>query len=258
MAEPAMANVPLPRRLDRRMGIGPFPSSREAMKFAAYAAVGTFALPFAGPLAWLPSLSVGFLLAIYRPGGRALDERASDYLRWQLRRRRARRRPSSRGPIAASGEEFVELPGPIVAAVVESGGTPTRFLPPSAARQLFDGYREALRSVGGDLYLDASVVPIDRREFQLPDPGPSGSGDSAARVGYREMVDLLLSRRRRRLVRCVLTEAGHGTDALERLGGRRRTLVEQLSALGVAPVALSGADLRRALRELGWAGRFTP
>jgi hypothetical protein len=242
--------VPIPRPVGRRMSLGPFPSARDAMKFAAYAAAGTLALPFGGPVAWLPFLGGGFVMSVYRPDGKAIDERASDYLRWRWRQR-APARPGTGGR-ARLQREFVRLPGPTVAAVVEAGGIPTRFLPPGDARQLFDRYREMLRSIGGELYIDARVRPIPVAAFRVPPRTAPDAPDEPARQGYRALVELLVARRRRRRVRCLLTEPLTSPESVRRLTERRRLLEGHLAAMGAAPEPLTGARLAAAVREIGW------
>jgi hypothetical protein len=254
VAEPdGPVSVALPRRIDRRMRLGPFPSARDAVKFAAYAALGTIALPFGGPVAWLPLVGAGFLLAVYRPGGKGIDETASDYLRWQLRRRRPPRAGRATGPVRAA-QAWLKLPGPVAAAVVEAGGVPTRFLPPDEARALFARYRSLLRTVGGGLVLEIGLRPLEAGAYGIGEGAPVPGPEAAARAGYIELVDLLVERRRRRAVACLLYEPWSGAASAERLLERVRLLEEGLRAIGTEPERLTGARLRASVALIGWSG----
>lgn len=222
------------------------------MRFAAYAAVGILTLPIGGPLLWLPFVGGAFLLSVYRPDGKGLDERAGDYVRWRWRRRR----PSApRPPRHPSGpnDGVVRLPGPHLVAVLEAGGVPTRFLPPADARELFDRYRTLLRSVDRGLYLRVGVSPIPLGGFRLPSMDLTGPREQAARDGYEEMVRLLLRRRLRRRVRLVAHEPGRGVEAARRLESTIEGLSGRLWALGVPHERLDGAELRSVLEEIGWS-----
>jgi len=243
--------VPLPRRLDRRMRLGPFPSARDAMKFAAYAAVGTCALPFGGALAWLPFLGGAFFLSVYRPDGKGLDDRTGDYVRWRLRRRRSAGGPGGTGACRAS-DDTVRLPGPFLAAIVEARGVPTRFLPPADARDLFDRYRALLRSVGSGIYLDVGVATIPANAFRLPAIPGGAAGEMGARDGYAEMVRLLLRRRQRRRVLLSVFVPLRGADSVRQLDSEVGALLGHLAALGVEPERLRGRALRAALELVGW------
>src|ERR1700688_4681805 len=53
--------VGLPESLDRRMRLGPFPSARHALKFAAYAAVGGSVAAILGVVLTIPLLGGRFL-----------------------------------------------------------------------------------------------------------------------------------------------------------------------------------------------------
>jgi hypothetical protein len=243
--------VGLPRRLDRRMRLGPFPSARDAMKFAAYAAAGTFALPFGGAIAWLPFLGGAFFLSVYRPDGKGLDDRAGDYLRWRWRRRRASSAPPGARARSAS-DDVARLPGPYLAAIVEARGIPTRFLPPADARELFDRYRTMLRSVVGGIYLDVGVATLPLTAFRLPPLEVNGPAERVAREGYEEMVRLLLRRRQRRRVFLTVFVPLRGAECVRRLDAEVGALVGHLAALGVDPERLRGSGLRSALDLVGW------
>jgi hypothetical protein len=255
--EAAFPPIGLARRLDRSMRLGPFPSARDAMKFAAYAAAGSVALPFGGALAWLPVVGAGFLLAVVRPDGRGLDDRAADYLRYQWRRRHRRRTIGSASGLPGVGR-ILTLPGPLLVAILETGGIPIRFLPPSDARRLYESFRELLRSLDIGVFLSAGTAPVPPLPRLPPPPGPSRAPERAARSGYVEMLGLLMRRRACRQVRVVLFAPGVGAAAIPQLEVRVRALAGRLAALGLDPVRLEGAELGRAAAALGWSGGVAP
>lgn len=244
--------IPLPRRLDRRMRLGPFPSARAAMKFAGYAAAGAVVVPIGGALAWLPILSLAFLLAVVRPDDKGLDERAHDYVRWRWRRHRRPPR-SGKAPNASGADAFLRLPGPFVAAVLEADGVPIRFLPPNDARDLFDRYRDLLRSVESGFHLDVGTRPIGREALRIPGPIPSNAAEAAARAGYEEMAKLLLAHRRVRRVRVLLFESLRSSASLDRLEARARSFAAGLAGMGVRSERLRGRPLLRAAEAMGWS-----
>ncbi|MCI4349665.1 MAG: hypothetical protein L3J93_05565 [Thermoplasmata archaeon] len=252
MSDPARPlDIPLPKRLDRRMRLGPFPSARDALKFAAYAAIGTTVLPIGGAAAWLPFLVAGFLLATYRPDGKGLDERAADYLRWQRRKRFGRidpGAPDARSPRSEAGARD----GRVAAEIFEVGGLPLRFLPPRDARELFEAYRALLRSLAEDVYLDASTVPIPATPFRLPTLQRLGAEEAGARAGYAELLSLLLRRRRRRRVRIALLRPPGTSGGPPEVDDRSTDLRARLGSFGLDPIRLAGVELRRALSDFGW------
>jgi hypothetical protein len=249
--------IGLARRLDRSLRLGPFPSARDAMKFAAYAAAGTVALPFGGALAWLPVVGAGFLLAVVRPEGRGLDDRAGDYLRYQWRRRH-RRRSTGKASGCPSAGRILTLPGPLLVAILETGGIPIRFLPPADARRLYDAFRELLRSLDAGVFLSVGSAPVPPLPRLPPPPGPSRALERGARAGYVEMLGLLMRRRARRQVRVVLFAPGVGAAAGPQLEARTRALAGRLAALGLDPVRLEGAALGRAAAAIGWPSGGPP
>lgn len=251
---PELPAIPLPRRLDRRLRLGPFPSARDAMKFAGDASAGAILVPLGGALAWLPILLAGFFLSVFRPDGKGLDERAHDYLRWRWRRRRGAASPA--GPAGSPGPEGVlHLPGPCAAMVLETGGIPIRFLPPGEARELFERFREMLRTVEGGLFLEVGTAPVPSAGFRMRGVEGPGSPESMARSGYGEMTKLLLRRRQRRRVRVVVFEAGEDPAAVRRLVERTGALASGLAGLGVGVRRLDGPALARAVEAIGWRGR---
>lgn len=244
--------IRLPTRLDRRMRLGPFPSARDAMKFAAYAAAGTAVLPVGGPGAWLPILAGGFLLSVYRPDGKGIDERVGDFVRYQTRRRPRRSRSAPVGSPGAPARQ-VDLPGTGLGAVIEVGGVPVRFLPPSEARDLFERYRALLRGLDGPLVLEAGSAPLDAPDRPRPPAeGPESEISRSARAGYEEMVRLLFRRRLRRRVRILVSVAGRSEDASAQLDQRAARMSAHLEGLGLTPIRLSGGSLRRAIGAFGF------
>jgi hypothetical protein len=250
---PSLPAIPLPRRLDRHLRLGPFPSARDAMKFAGYASAGAILVPLGGALAWLPILSIGFFLSVFRPDGKGLDERAHDYLRWRWRRRRGAAGESAPpGPAAPAG--VLRLPGPCAAAVLETGGIPIRFLPPGEAHDLFDRFRETLRTVDGGLFLEVGTAPVPASGFRLRGVAGHGPREAAARSGYSELTKLLLHRRQRRRVQVVVFEADTDPSALRRLEERAAALASDLTGLGIGSRRLEGPALAHAAEAMGWGG----
>lgn len=248
---PAAPVIPLPAPVDRRTRMGPFPSARAALRFLGFAAVGALLATQLGPVAWLPVLGGGFLLTSASGDREPLDERLSDFVRWELRRRagpRARRRPAR----VPDGARVVRVPGDRLVAVVRAGGVPVAFLPPGEARRLFDEYRDLLRSLSDGLVVRAGSVPLASAPFALPPRRPPPQPDDAARAGYAEMVQLLCRRRRRREVDLVVWR--HDTrparDALDLVATR---LVTQLAGLGVEARRLNGDLLAEAVLRFGWS-----
>ncbi len=249
---PAPPIIDLPARVDRPMGLGPFPSGRAALRFATIAAVGASVAALTGPLAWLPFLGGGFLLTCGRPDGPTLDERLGDLLRWEIRRRERRparptlARVDPQGTVArvANGRRVVLL---------AAGGVPVAFLPPSEAKALFDAYRDLLRSIESGLILHVFSEPLQDGPVRVPSeprlPGP----ESEARHGYDEMVRLLCRRRRRRRVEIALWAAPDRRAGSGRLPDQVDHLVARLRTLGLEPERPRGADLARAAGRLGWS-----
>jgi hypothetical protein len=242
--------IPLPRPVDRRLHLGPFPSARDALKFAGYACAGLVAVPLAGPAAVVPFAGLGFLVAVYRRDGRALDDRVAGYLAWRWRRRSRHRPTRDSGPTSAGATAL--LAGGRVAAVVRAGGVPVAFLPPDDARTLFEGTRRWLDALDGGVYLVADATPFRAAPFR-PN-APVGSADRAARDGYDEVVRLLLRRRRARRVAVVLWESADPAG-VARLEGRVQATDDALRTLGVTTERLRGAELRSELARLALAGR---
>lgn len=244
--------IPLPRRLDRRMRLGPFPSAREAMRFAAYAAAGAIVVPVGGAIAWLPILGAGFLLCVVRPDGKGFDDQVGDYLRYRWRRHRAASRRAAPPPARRLGNGYLEIPGPFVASMLVADGVPIRFLPPPDARELFERYRELLRSIDLGFHLEVGSHALRSVAAFAPGSTPVRAPEESARAGYREMAKLLLARRRMRRVGVLLFEPGADPGAVDRLESRTRAFAHGLASMGVRADRLGGRALERAAEEMGW------
>jgi hypothetical protein len=242
--------VPLPRPVDRRLHLGPFPSARDALKFAGVAAGGLLVVPLVGPAAIVPFALAGFVLAVHRSDGRSLDERVLGYLGYRWRRRHgAAHRPVPPGGTGAP--RHVRLAGGRVAAVLVAGGVPVSFLPPDDARRLFEATRGWLETLGDGVYLVADTVPIPAAPFRPRLPPPE-EPDRAAGVGYDEVVRLLLRRRRARRVTLVLWEPADAAGQA-RLEDRAAASLVALATLGVVADRLTGAPLLAAIDRLDLA-----
>lgn len=243
--------VSLPERLDRRLRLGPFPSARDALKFVLYASAGALLAPFVSPLLWLPVLGGGFLVAVWRPDGEALDERAVAFGLWKLRSMRRDGTMSGRPLGPAVRRKLVRLGPSRYAAVIRTGGTPIAYLPPVELARHFESFRELLRSSDGSFALSAAGIPLRTAAF-LPRPSDRDGADREARLGYTDLVGLLGRRRSVRRVYLTLVTEGTGPEALGRLEARVATFLERLGALGVRPVRLCDRALADAVRLWGW------
>lgn len=258
MAEPEGGPpvIDLPERLDRRMRLGPFPSSRDALKFVSYAAVGALLAPFASPWVWLPIVGAGFAVAVWRPEGRALDERALAFATWKFRSGRVGRAvkgPASR-PLVRQG--LLQLAPHRYIAVIRTGGAPMAYLPPDELVRRFELYRELLRSTDGSFAFLSTVVPI-RSQSVRPTTPPRTGGETPAHSGYSELVQVLCRRRLLRRVYFVLGNAGASPETMGQLEGRAANLIERLGSLGLRPTRLRDRALAEAARRLGWPAEVT-
>jgi hypothetical protein len=242
--------VVLPERVDRRVRLGPFPSARDALKFASYAAAGAILAPFLSPFAWVPVLGLGFVVSVWRPDGDAVDERTARILLFHLRPRNGDPL-TRRGPSPEVPGSVVPLLGGFRVAVVRSPGTPLAYRPPSELSSLFERFRDLLRATEGPIFLRATTVPI-RAAPVLPRATGGGSAETAARVGYGELVAALCRRRSVRRVDVALCAAEAGPEGDRRLTERVQALVEQLAGLGLAAAPLTDRRLLDAVRGFEW------
>ncbi|HXQ94958.1 MAG TPA: hypothetical protein VN864_07340 [Thermoplasmata archaeon] len=241
--------VALPRPVDRRLHLGPFPSARDALKFAGFACAGLVAVPLAGPLAVLPFAALGFLVAVHRRDGRSLDERVTGYLGWQWRRRTRTRGGSGSASPASARLRTMRVGSGRIAAVLRSGGVPVAYLPPADARALFEATRQWLASLDGPVYLVARSEPLSPATLRPPAPAAAGSAEGTAQDGYRDVVELLVRRRRTRSVALVLWEPADRAGAA-RLEVRLNAASASLRVLGVDAERLTGRALRAELDRL--------
>jgi len=248
--------IALPERLDRRMRLGPFPSSRDALKFLGYAATGALVSPFSSPWLWVPILLGGFALSVWRPEGRAVDETVVLFLVWRLRSRRTGVAMKRDRPRPLVRQALLQVGTHRHVAILRTGGSPVAYLPPDELAHRFESYRELLRSTESGFAFLATTIPI-RASIVRPSPAGPVLEDSPARVGYSELVELLCKRRFVRRVYWIVGSAAGDTDSIGRLEGRVSGLVERLSALGLRPTRLRDRALSDAAKRFGWAAEVT-
>ncbi len=243
--------VAFPERMDRRLRLGPFPSARDALKFLAYAAVGAVLAPVVGSGVALPLVAAGFGLAVWRPDGQAIDERALAFARWWLRSTR-------RGTVVSGGtlppllrNGFFRVGPARFAIVLRSGGTPVAYLPPGDLAHRFERYRELLRSTEGPLALYVTAVPLRAAPF-VPPRSDSAGPDREARTGYGELVELLCRRRSARRVYLAVVASVTGPEAVVSLEAEAARLIDRLAVFGLRGVRLKDRELADAGRRLGW------
>ena len=242
--------IGLPERLDRRMRLGPFPSSRDALKFVSYAAAGALLSPFTSPWLWLPIVAAGFAFSVWRPDGQAVDERAVVFLVWRVRSLGCWRTAMTAPPLVRQG--LLQLSSHHYVAVVRTSGTPVAYLPPEELGRRFDLYRELLRSMEGSFTWLAATVPI-RAQAVVPGSREGTPEETRASSGYSELVSVLCRRRLLRRVYFVLGTVDPNPDAIGRLEGRVALLTERLAALGLRPVRLRDRTLAEAVHRFGWS-----
>lgn len=256
-APEAFGTIPLPAPIGRRVRLGPFPSARDALKFAAYGAIGAVVAAGVGPLAWLPILGGGFLISVHKPEGRGLDERLADYVRWRVRSSRAGARFARARPATTRGG-FARLEDGRLVGGLEAHGIPVTFLPAPEARRLFEQYLDLLRGVEDGCLLGMTVVPLPPGPY-LPARDRTGPEEVLqARDGYAEMVRLLCRRRRRRVVHLLVWSRGSGPGSVPRLEETLAHLAERLAGMGVESRRLRSTELARAMAERGWSVREAP
>ena len=247
--------IPLPAPVGRRMRLGPFPTARDALKFAGYAAVGGVAAAALGAVAWRPILGGGFLLSIHKPEGRGLGDRLGDYLRWRFRTSAFGGRGAGRPAASARGAAARLADGRYVAGL-EADGIPVAFLPPEEARRLFEGYRRLLDGLDRGCLLRATLVPLAAAPFLPPRRPPAGDGEvQRARDGYAELVRLLCRRRFRRAVHLLLWSDAVGGPGSARLTEQVTHVGEELARLGIPNRRLRSRELVEALDRTGWSAR---
>jgi len=249
--------IGLPERLGRRMRLGPFPSSRDALKFVVYAATGALLSAFTSPWLWLPFVLAGFAISVWRPDGRAVDERALIVVAWKFRSWGLgySMKDARSAPLVRQG--LLELAAHRHVAVVRTGGSPMAYLPPDELARRFELYRELLRSIDGSFSLLSTVAPI-RSQSIRPVPSAEAGHEPTARSGYSELVLLLCRRRLLRRVFFVLGTDGGDLDSVARLEGRVANLIERLGSLGLRPIRLRDRGLAEAARRFGWAAEVVP
>jgi len=250
--------VTLPERIDRRLRLGPFASARDALKFVIYAAVGALLAPFAIPYVWLPVVGAGFVLAVWKPDGQAIDERALAYVAWRARRVLPGGLMNDPPPSARLRGRLLGLGDGRFVAILRAEGTPFAYLPPAELGRRFEEFRALLRSTEASLAFLVTVEPI-RSSGVVPPLAPSETPERLARGGYRELVELICRRRLQRRVYVALATAELGPDGLGRLEQRAKALEGRLVGLGVRPFRLTGRALRDVGRRYGWSpGQATP
>ena len=244
-------NVPLPRPVERPLRLGPFPSARDALKFAGYAAAGLVAVPVAGAAAIVPFAAAGFFFAVHRNDAGAVDERLLGYLAFRWRRSHP---PSAGRPRPfPKASHVAALPEGRVGAVLRAGGIPVAFLPPEEARSLFEATQRWIHALDGSAYVVVGTVPIRSKLFRTSGVVAAAAPDLKARASYEEMVQILLQRRHAREVVVLLWERAD-PEGLRRLEGRVASAEESLRSLGVPVEHLTGPPLVRQLRRLGLLG----
>lgn len=250
-SDPRPPIIDLPERLDRRMRLGPFPSARDALKFVTYAASGALLVPFASPWLWLPVVLGGFGVSVWRPDGRALDERLLVFLRWKVRSWSSGSSVKRAMPCPLVRHGLLELSSHRYVAVVRTGGTPVAYLPPDELGRRFELYRELLRTSDDHFALLVTTAPIRSQAVRPAAPAESRR-DKQALSGYSELVSLLCRRRLLRRVYFVIGTSGSNPDAIGLLEGRVAGLIERLSSLGLRPTRLRDRGLVEAAHRFGW------
>lgn len=243
--------VRFPERVDRKTRLGPFPSARDALRFLCYAATGALVSPWVSPFLWLPIVGGGFVVSVWQPEGRPVDERAWTYLRWRARALVRRDRVSSRRASIPRQATLRLTTGEHVA-MIRSGGCPMAYLPPEELERRFAQYRELLRTMAGEFSILATTVPIHARPFR-PTLETGHEPEDEARRGYLELATLLCRRRRVRRIYLALRASEPGPETLAQLEREVGSLMAHLRGLGLRPVRLTGAPLADAAHGFGWS-----
>jgi len=251
----AVANVivSLPQRSDRRAGFGPFPSARDALKFATYAAIGALLIPALGLWIWLPFLGVGFVVSMKKIDGESPEKRLADYVSFCWRRARSLDEPPKGSSIDTSvpSRRAFSAGGKHLAAFVATG-IPVAALPAPDLQRLFVSYREFLRASDLEIYLTTISTPTRASDLR---PGTEEVPEESrrARDGYRELVSLLCRRWRQRRVILTFSTLDLSGRGLNRFEASIQDVVERLAALGIGLTRLKHRSLSAALERLGWA-----
>jgi len=241
--------VAVPEPLDRTVRLGPFASGRDALKFLGYAAIGALLVPLVGPWIWPPFLLAAGAIALWRPDGQPLDDRLVRLALWHLRRLGPRFRVSATGgPVPARGP-ILRL-GASCTAILRTGGVPLAYLPPAELTRRFEQFRDLLGGSGDGLVLFATRATIHPSPYLPAEPAPVEE-EGAARAGYRELVEVIVRRRRLRHVYVGLSSAD--PDAVTRLETRVQEVTDRLVGLGVRPTRLRGRAMEEAARRMGLA-----
>jgi hypothetical protein len=244
--------VALPRRFDRRLRLGPFPSARDALKFLTYAAAGALLAPFVSAWLWVPLVGIGFLVAVWQPEGAPWDELLWRALVWRWRRRPGAGTVTPSVPPPVAADAFVRLdPGRHVA-ILRAEGIPLAYRPPADLEQLFAQYRAILRSLSGPVALRCTLAPLSVDPLLPPSRVPAPTVDQEARSGYVELVTLLCRRRSVRRVDLAVFGLAGGLENTQGLEGAVRALAGALGPLGIRTRRLRGLALAEAARAFGW------
>ncbi len=247
----SVPTVALPERFDRRLRLGPFPSARDALKFVVYATAGALLAPFVPPIVWLPIVGIGFGIAVWRPEGQALDERAVALVLWLLRRERREAEMTRHAPDPLLRRGLLRLDSGTLAVVLRADGTPLAYLPPVELQFRFASFREFLREIEGGWVWSVSSGPL-RPEAVVPTTTADPSEETDDRAGYRELVETLCRRRARRQIDVVLTGGAATPDRVLELERRADRVAGRLAELGIPVVRLRDRGLADAGRRLGW------
>jgi hypothetical protein len=249
--------VHVPERVDRRLRLGPFASALDALKFLTYAAVGALLAAFTSPFVWVVVAGGGFVLAVVRVDGRALDEQVLCVVRWKVRPARTGAVIPPMGAPSNSRRETLRVRGGRFVAVVRTGGAPIAYLPPVELLRRFDSFRELLRVIDGPFAFTVTSSPM-RAGSVTPGALDGGRRDREACAGYSELVTLLCRRRQLRRVDVALATTAGEPDRVAALGIRVAGLTERLVALGLSTNRLRDRLLDDAVRRWGWTWEPMP
>jgi hypothetical protein len=237
--------IAFPASLARRMRFGPFPDGSAALKFLAWAVVAFLLASAGAPLAALPILSGGLLVALYRPEGVGLDQRVWEYCRWSWRRHRGRRSGLSRSLASSS---VLRTSDGALHALLAARGIPIRFLPLARQRETFARFSALLRSLDSRAVFHVEGERVVARPF-LPQGRLPSPVEEPARNGYSELVRSLLRHRRQRRVLLDLSVPpladGAAREALELLVS---TVTSELEAMGIPVDRLRAGEMRSTIR----------